>query len=102
MGEIDAVEAMRNLGQLLDHVEHGEETVITRRSRAVVRLVPAASGFDQGKARRAVLRLSKGVTLGGLRIKDLIREGSAGKVPRGLATNAPSVRLYQSAPPSAG
>ena len=52
--------------------------VITRRGRAVAKLVPADPGFDRDKARRAVagiLRLSKGVTLGGLKIKDLIDEG---------------------------
>jgi prevent-host-death family protein len=78
MREIGAFEAKSKLGQLLDHVEHGEEIVITRRGRAVARLVPAASGVDRDKARRAVagiLELSKGVTLGGLRIKDLINEG---------------------------
>ena len=78
MREIGAFEAKSKLGQLLDHVEHGEEIVITRRGRAVARLVPAASGVDRDKGRRAVagiLELSKGVTLGGLRIKDLINEG---------------------------
>jgi prevent-host-death family protein len=78
MREIGAFEAKNKLGQLLDHVEHGEEIVITRRGRAVARLVPATQGVDRDKARRAVagiLELSKGVTLGGLSIKDLINEG---------------------------
>jgi len=77
MREVGAFEAKNKLGQLLDHVEHGEEIVITRRGRAVARLVPAAPGVDRDKARRAVagiLELSKGVTLGGLRIKDLIEQ----------------------------
>jgi prevent-host-death family protein len=71
-------EAKNKLGQLLDRVERGEEIVITRRGRAVARLVPAEPGFDRNKARRAVagiLQLSKGVTLGGLKIKDLVNEG---------------------------
>ena len=80
MREIGALEAKSRLGQLLDRVEHGEEIVITRRGKPVARLVPAESGFDRDKARRAVagiLEASKGVTLGGLKIKDLVNEGRA-------------------------
>ena len=78
MREIGAFEAKNKFGHLLDEVEHGEEIVITRRGKPEARLVPAAPGFDREKARRAVegiLELSKGVTLGGLKIKDLINEG---------------------------
>jgi prevent-host-death family protein len=78
MREIGAFEAKNTFGHLLDQVEHGEEVVITRRGKAVARLVPADAGFDRARARRAVagiLELSKGVTLGGLKIKDLINEG---------------------------
>ncbi len=78
MREMGAFEAKSKFGQLLDQVEHGEEIVITRRGKAVAKLVPAEPGFDRDKARRAVagiLALSKGVTLGGLNIKDLINEG---------------------------
>lgn len=78
MREMGAFEVKNKFGQLLDQVEHGDEIVITRRGRAIAKLVPADPGFDRDKARRAVagiLALSKGVTLGGLRIKDLINEG---------------------------
>ena len=78
MREVGAFEAKTKLGQLLDQVEHGEEIVITRRGQPVARLVPVEPGFDREKARRAVagiLEMSKGVTLGGLKIKDLINEG---------------------------
>jgi prevent-host-death family protein len=78
MREVGAFEAKNKLGQLLDQVEHGEEIIIARRGRAVARLVPTEAGFDRDKARRAVagiLELSKGATLGGLKIKDLINEG---------------------------
>lgn len=78
MREIGAVEAKNKFGQLLDQVEHGEEIVITRRGKAIARIVPAEPGFDRAKARRAVagiLKLSQGATLGGLKIKDLINEG---------------------------
>jgi len=78
MRKIGAFEAKNKFGHLLDQVEHGEEIVITRRGKAVARLVPAEPGFDRDKARRAVagiLEMSRGVTLGGLNIKDLINEG---------------------------
>jgi prevent-host-death family protein len=78
MREIGAFEAKNKLGTLLDWVEQGEEVVITRRGKAVARLVPANAGFDRERARKAVENIitrSKGVTLGGLKIKDLINEG---------------------------
>jgi prevent-host-death family protein len=78
MREIGAFEAKNKFGHLLDEVERGEEIVITRRGKPVATLVPAEPGFDREKARRAVAgipELSKGVTLGGLKIKDLINEG---------------------------
>jgi len=59
-------------------VERGEEIVITRRGKPVAKLVPAGPSFDRENARRAVaglLEASRGVTLGGLKIKDLIDEG---------------------------
>jgi len=64
---------------LLDLVEsNGEEIVITRRGKPVARLVPATPGSDREKARRAaagIIEASRGVTLGGLKIQDLINEG---------------------------
>ena len=78
MREMGAFEAKNKFGHLLHQVEHGEEIVITRRGKAVAKLVPAAPVSDREKARRAVagiLAVSKGVTLGGLKIKDLINEG---------------------------
>jgi prevent-host-death family protein len=78
MREVGAFEAKNRLGALLDRVEHGEEIVITRRGKPVAKLVPAGPAFDRAKARSAVaglLEASRGVTLGGLKIKDLIDEG---------------------------
>ena len=76
---IGAFEAKNKLGSLLDRVERGEEILITRRGRAVARLVPANGGFDREKARRVaenLLEAGRGITLGdGLTIKDLINEG---------------------------
>jgi prevent-host-death family protein len=78
MREVGAFEAKNKFGTLLDWVEKGEEVVITRRGKAVARLVPSASGFDREKAAQAVagiLSRRVGVTLGGLTIKDLVNEG---------------------------
>ncbi len=78
MHEVGAFEAKNKLGTLLDWVEAGEEVLITRRGKAVARLVPTEPGFDRAKARRAaagLLEARRGVTLGGLQIKDLVKEG---------------------------
>ena len=78
MQEVGAFEAKNRLGALLDQVEQGEEIVITRRGKPVAKLVPASSGFDKAKARRAIaglLEASRGLSLGGLKIKELIDEG---------------------------
>ena len=77
MLEIGDFEAKNKLGTLLDRVENGEEVLITRRGKAVARLVPAEPGFDRAKARRAadgLLETRRGVMLGGLKINDLVNE----------------------------
>ena len=78
MREVGAFEAKNNLGQLLDLVEQGEELTITRHGKEVARLVPVRGAFNRAAAHAAARRIremSKGVTLGGLKIKDLIDEG---------------------------
>ena len=78
MREVGAFEAKNTLGALLDLVQGGEEVVITRHGKRVARLVPDSGGRDVEQARRAaanIIARSKGVTLGGLKIKDLINEG---------------------------
>ena len=78
MLEVGAFEAKNKLSALLDQVEQGVEIVITRRGRPVARLMPAETIVDQERARRAadnLLARRKGVTLGGLKIKDLVNEG---------------------------
>jgi antitoxin (DNA-binding transcriptional repressor) of toxin-antitoxin stability system len=52
--------------------------VVTRHGKAVARLVPPKPGFSRVEAREAAQRIremSRGVRLGGLRLKDLIDEG---------------------------
>ncbi len=78
MREIGAFEAKNKLGQLLDWVEAGEEIMITRRGRVVARLVPPSAAVDRDQARNAaaaIRAMSKGVRLGGLKVKDLVAEG---------------------------
>jgi prevent-host-death family protein len=79
MREIGAFEAKSRLGQLLDWVEAGEEVVITRRGKIVARMVPPNTGLvERDRAQVAAGRIRemrRGVTLGDLRLKDLIAEG---------------------------
>ena len=78
MREVGAFEAKNRLGTLLDWVESGEEVLITRRGKAIARLVPNVPGVDSATAVRAaasIVARRAGVTLGGLKIKDLVAEG---------------------------
>jgi len=78
MQVVGVFEAKNRLTALLDEVEEGREVLITRRGKPIARLVPADAGFDRSRARRAadnLLQASKGLTLGGLSIKELIGEG---------------------------
>jgi prevent-host-death family protein len=76
--EVGAFEAKNRLSELLRRAESGEEISITNRGKVVARLVPPLRGFDRDRALEAVGRIRarrKGVTLGGLKVKDLIEEG---------------------------
>lgn len=78
MSKIVAAEAETTLSALLDFAERGEEVVITRHGKEVARLVPPRTTVNRDAARLAAERIremSKGVTLGGLSIKDLVNEG---------------------------
>lgn len=80
MTEIGAYEAKNKLSALLDLVEKGQEITITRRGKPVAKLV-AAKAASAGKKLSpedvvaSFRKLNKGVTLGGLKLKDLIDEG---------------------------
>ncbi|PTQ92152.1 prevent-host-death family protein [Nitrosomonas nitrosa] len=78
MKEIGAFEAKNKFGTLLDWVESGEEVLITRHGKAVARMISVVPCFNRAKARQAAANIAArriGVTLGGLKIKDLINEG---------------------------
>ena len=59
MREIGAFEAKNRLSELLQRVERGEEVVITRRGRAVAKLVPALPRPGGSAARAAVEEIRK-------------------------------------------
>ena len=70
--EIGAFEAKNKLSALLDWVEAGDEVVITRRGKAVARLVSAVAGHDVARAARAADALraaTKGWRLNGPDVK---------------------------------
>ena len=74
MRKVGAFEAKTHLSALLERVVEGEEVVITRRGKAVARLVPAADAQpDDPVAELKALRA--GCTLGGLDWRQLRDEG---------------------------
>jgi prevent-host-death family protein len=78
MREISAFEAKNRLGQRLDGVEQGKEVTITRRGKAVARVVASPGGAsrdDAGAAAQSIRDMSTGITLGDLTLKDLIDDG---------------------------
>ena len=78
MQQIGAFEAKNRLSELLRLAEAGEEIAITNRGRIVARLVPPQPAFDRDQARAAIARIRarrRGVTLGGIPVKELIEEG---------------------------
>jgi prevent-host-death family protein len=77
MRTVGAYEAKTHLPSLLDEVEQGEIITITRHGVPVAKLVPAGDASRE-KIREAIAELrefSKGRTLGGATIRELIEEG---------------------------
>jgi prevent-host-death family protein len=75
---VGAYEAKTHLSELLEKVEAGEEITITKHGAPVAKLVPVkkeASAQERSEAIERIQRLASGLSLGGLKIKDLIREG---------------------------
>lgn len=80
MTEIGAFEAKNKLSALLDLVEKGQEVTITRRGKPVAKLVAANAAVAKKKltpeeAIEGIRKLRKGLTLGGISLKELINEG---------------------------
>ena len=78
---VGSFEAKTKLAELLDKVESGEVVTITRRGKAVARLVPATSEEGAEQLRRVVEeikrnRVGRGKPAGpGTTISELIRAG---------------------------
>jgi prevent-host-death family protein len=74
---IGTFEAKTHLTQLLDRVAAGEQITITRHGTPIARLVPAkpTGSRDIRETISKLKEFSKGQTLGGLKVKDLINEG---------------------------
>ncbi len=78
MDDVALFEAKNRLSELINRVEAGEEIAITRRGKVVARLVPALPDEAGQRAREAVEALRdsrRGVSLGGLNSRDLVRDG---------------------------
>lgn len=79
MSSVALFEAKNRLSELIDRVLAGEVIEITRRGKVVAQLGPPGDhAARQREAHDAVVRLqeaSRGVSLGGLKSRDLVREG---------------------------
>ncbi len=79
MKTVGAFEAKTHLSRLLDKVEKGEKITITRHGTPVARLVPVEKEKEEKPDVSVVIErireLRKGITLGGLSIRDMIDEG---------------------------
>lgn len=75
---VGAYEAKTYLSELLEKVAAGEEITITKHGAPVAKLVPVRKEIRPEERVAAVDRIRKlaaGLSLGGLKVKDLIREG---------------------------
>jgi len=74
--EIGAFEAKNRLSELLRAAEEGRSVVITRRGRAVARLVPAVDKESKGLAElQAAFEDLRGGIDGPLDVRELVEEG---------------------------
>jgi len=75
---VGAYEAKTHLSELLEKVEAGEEITITKHGVPVAKLVPVkkeASAEERVAAIERIQKLASGLSLGGLKVKDLLSEG---------------------------
>jgi prevent-host-death family protein len=75
---VGAYEAKTHLSKLLEKVEAGEEITITKHGAPVAKLVPVKKEVSAEQRIDAIGRIQQlaiGLSLGGLKVKDLINEG---------------------------
>ena len=81
MRQVGAFEAKTHLSELLATVEAGEEITITRRGRAVARLVPVAPvpGRAEAFAQIAALRARIAATTPGFTLEEILAARDEGR-----------------------
>lgn len=75
---VGAYDAKARFSQLLERVANGEEFTITRHGMPVAKLVPVKTSVPSRERMAAIRRwqeTSRGLSLKGLKIRDLIDEG---------------------------
>ena len=75
---VGAYDAKTRFSELLERAATGEEITITRHGTPVAKLVPVNKKSTVEERRAAIehwIESSRGLSLGGLKIKDLIAEG---------------------------
>ena len=78
MDEIGLFEAKNKLSELVDRAERGEEVVITRRGKAVAKLVPAQNFSKEQRSRQSAQRLRKRALQAAQDIRNLAQEMNLG------------------------
>lgn len=77
-GTVGAYEAKAHWSELLEKVEGGEEITITRHGSPVAKLVPVkkkSTADERAAAIERIKKLGAGLSLRGLKVRDLIAEG---------------------------
>jgi prevent-host-death family protein len=77
-GTVPLYDAKAHFSELVAQAEAGQVITITRHGTPVVKLVPVKQQHSPEERRAAIERLienRKGITLGGLKIRDLIEKG---------------------------
>lgn len=78
MWTFNADNAQGDFKEAIARAEAGEDVTIVRNGRTIAKVVGEVPKHDPEKIRKAIeemRELSKGLSLGGLKIKDLINEG---------------------------
>jgi len=77
MTSVGAFEAKTKLNALLKRVAKGETIQITLRGTPIAKLIPANSENAQNPSEivRDIRELRKGITLGKIKVQELIKEG---------------------------
>ncbi len=75
MRSVGAYEAKANLSKLLEAVEAGESITITRNGKAVAEIRPIDRRARARQAIAAITQLRRGLTLGGISVRELVEHG---------------------------